>query len=304
MPFSAISRLGEIMPAEMRTGAQLRAAREAAGLTRPKLAAMAGLHPNAVKYWERPGKAVTSRDYAPRLIAQVLGVTLGERSRRPAPLMPQLYRGEDNSRQDYARAGAVRGEAAETDNSPTNTHAGARAVRGDIETLANVNLTDASRSEAVLLRNTRARVGLSWRGSRAGAQASRADSATDNSAMPKKARARAAWGETPNHKITHSLRTCPERPHLARCSACVDVCSLRAERGQDDAGRALPKAERPFCGARTRAGGSCRARVVPGKRRCRMHGGLSTGAKTAEGRARIAEAQRRRWRKVKAEAGE
>ena len=37
-------------------------------------------------------------------------------------------------------------------------------------------------------------------------------------------------------------------------------------------------------------------RVVPGKRRCRFHGGLSTGPRTMEGRARIAEAQRRRWR--------
>jgi hypothetical protein len=30
-------------------------------------------------------------------------------------------------------------------------------------------------------------------------------------------------------------------------------------------------------------------RVVPGKRRCRFHGGLSTGPKTKAGRARIAD---------------
>jgi len=36
-------------------------------------------------------------------------------------------------------------------------------------------------------------------------------------------------------------------------------------------------------------------KVEPGKRRCRFHGGLSAGANTSEGRARIAEAQRRRW---------
>ena len=142
------------------------------------------------------------------------------------------------------------------------------------------------------------------RNARARAQASRTDSATANSAMPSRARMCASRAVTPDPLITLRVRTCPERPHLARCSACVDVCSLRAERGQDDAGRALLKAERPYCEARTRAGGSCQARVVPGKRRCRMHGGLSTGAKTAEGRARIAEAQRRRWRRVKAEAGE
>jgi hypothetical protein len=37
-------------------------------------------------------------------------------------------------------------------------------------------------------------------------------------------------------------------------------------------------------------------RVKFGKARCRLHGGLSTGPKTEAGRARIAEAQRRRWR--------
>jgi hypothetical protein len=37
-------------------------------------------------------------------------------------------------------------------------------------------------------------------------------------------------------------------------------------------------------------------RVELGKARCRFHGGLSTGPKTEAGRARIAEAQLRRWR--------
>lgn len=50
----------------------------------------------------------------------------------------------------------------------------------------------------------------------------------------------------------------------------------------------------PLCGARCRDGHTCRARVVRGKRRCRVHGGLSTGPKTVEGRARIAESNRRR----------
>ena len=49
------------------------------------------------------------------------------------------------------------------------------------------------------------------------------------------------------------------------------------------------------CGARTRKGIPCRARALPGKARCKFHGGLSTGPKTAEGRMRIAEAQRKRW---------
>ncbi len=50
-----------------------------------------------------------------------------------------------------------------------------------------------------------------------------------------------------------------------------------------------------ICGARTRKGTPCKAKALPGKKRCRFHGGLSTGPKTPEGRERIAEAQRKRW---------
>src|SRR5947209_13654005 len=32
-----------------------------------------------------------------------------------------------------------------------------------------------------------------------------------------------------------------------------------------------------FCGALTRSGGRCRRHALAGKRRCRLHGGLSTG---------------------------
>jgi len=38
--------------------------------------------------------------------------------------------------------------------------------------------------------------------------------------------------------------------------------------------------DRPPCGAKTRAGGTCMVRVELGKGRCRFHGGLSTGPKT------------------------
>jgi hypothetical protein len=40
------------------------------------------------------------------------------------------------------------------------------------------------------------------------------------------------------------------------------------------------------CGARTRAGGLCRQPAMPNGR-CRMHGGGSTGPRTAEGLARL-----------------
>ncbi|MBV9470708.1 MAG: hypothetical protein JO316_15660 [Abitibacteriaceae bacterium] len=56
----------------------------------------------------------------------------------------------------------------------------------------------------------------------------------------------------------------------------------------------LLKSERPFCGARCRDGHSCRARVVEDRRRCRMHGGLSTGPRSEAGRERIRESNRRR----------
>jgi len=50
------------------------------------------------------------------------------------------------------------------------------------------------------------------------------------------------------------------------------------------------------CKARTRAGTPCKMKAVHGKKRCRLHGGLSTGPKTAEGRERIRQAQFARWR--------
>ena len=56
----------------------------------------------------------------------------------------------------------------------------------------------------------------------------------------------------------------------------------------------IPKIERPFCGAKCRDGHSCRRRALQDKTRCRIHGGLSTGPKTPEGKARIVAARRRR----------
>jgi len=47
----------------------------------------------------------------------------------------------------------------------------------------------------------------------------------------------------------------------------------------------------PRCGARTRAGECCRQPAMQNGR-CRMHGGLSTGPRTAAGRARCAAARR------------
>lgn len=49
------------------------------------------------------------------------------------------------------------------------------------------------------------------------------------------------------------------------------------------------------CEAMTRKGTPCENMSEPGKRRCKFHGGMSTGPKTTEGIARIREAQRARW---------
>jgi len=55
-----------------------------------------------------------------------------------------------------------------------------------------------------------------------------------------------------------------------------------------------PKSQRPLCGATTRKGTPCKARVVQGSTRCRVHGGLSTGPRTDAGREAIRASNRRR----------
>lgn len=72
------------------------------------------------------------------------------------------------------------------------------------------------------------------------------------------------------------------------------------------------KKNRPLCGARCRNGNACKAKAAvyprtdnPINGRCRMHGGLSTGAKTEEGRERCRQAASRGmkeyWRRRKAQ---
>ncbi|RUX28250.1 hypothetical protein EOA13_18015 [Mesorhizobium sp. M7A.F.Ca.US.011.01.1.1] len=56
------------------------------------------------------------------------------------------------------------------------------------------------------------------------------------------------------------------------------------------------------CEAKTRRGTECRNAAVPGKLRCRFHGGLSTGPTSQGGKDRIAEAQRYRWERWRAAA--
>ena len=55
-----------------------------------------------------------------------------------------------------------------------------------------------------------------------------------------------------------------------------------------------------ICGAKTRRGTACQKLPLIGKARCRLHGRLSTGPKTPEGKARIAAAHWKHGRRSKA----
>ena len=61
-----------------------------------------------------------------------------------------------------------------------------------------------------------------------------------------------------------------------------------------------PKRPLQRCGARTRRGTACQKPPLNGKTRCRLHGGLSTGPRTAEGKARIAAAHWKHGRRSRA----
>lgn len=97
-------------------------------------------------------------------------------------------------------------------------------------------------------------------------------------------------------------RRCPMTAHLHEnyrrvCDdpACLEGhCVERVALGLNDEGEPLKRKDRPLCGAKTRSSGKCQMRVEPGKHRCRLHGGLSTGPKTREGKARVAAAVRER----------
>ncbi len=155
------------------TGEELRALREQRGLSRPALAALAAVHPDTVRYWERK-VTVDLRGFAPKLLLRAMG----------------------------------------------------------LDRFLQTNLPPGS---------------LSHRGN-----------------SPAYARAR---GEV--------LENAPQ----------FDVMTVYTMQ----------------CCARTRSGNACRANAIPGKTRCRFHGGLSSGPKTPEGRKRIAEAQRKRWARWRAE---
>lgn len=100
-------------------------------------------------------------------------------------------------------------------------------------------------------------------------------------------------------------RACPATAHLNPdfrkvCDKCIGaVCARMREKGLAEDGSPLPRRDRPCCGAKTRAGETCKKKVIPGKAKCRYHGGLSTGPTTHAGKAKIAAAQRLRWQRFR-----
>ena len=54
------------------------------------------------------------------------------------------------------------------------------------------------------------------------------------------------------------------------------------------------------CLAKTRRGTLCQNPAIKGRNRCKLHGGRSTGPRTAEGKARVAAAHTKHGRRSKA----
>ena len=71
----------------MRNGRHLKAARTLAGMTQRELAQAAGLHPNAVKYWERHQVRIGGHAVSKMVEAlAAAGVTTGEEHDGPRSL--------------------------------------------------------------------------------------------------------------------------------------------------------------------------------------------------------------------------
>ena len=121
----------------------------------------------------------------------------------------------------------------------------------------------------------------------------------DEAAFPLIERAEFNVRET-QHRRWREVRLRDEGIWIAKQMARLDEkrkakavkCATQSER---PLGPKLTGRSRKLCGARTRSrgGAPCQCKVVPGRTRCRLHGGLSTGPRTPEGKARCAEGVRR-----------
>lgn len=91
---------------------------------------------------------------------------------------------------------------------------------------------------------------------------------------------------------------CPVSEAWIEARVAAELARLALREADRKARRRVP------CGARTRKGKPCRKLSEPGKRRCKFHGGKSTGPRTPEGIERIQQAQRRRWERWRDQRGE
>jgi hypothetical protein len=96
-------------------------------------------------------------------------------------------------------------------------------------------------------------------------------------------------------------------PEAALCNCWIPLTGRRrspwSRTYADGWGDTAMRRNTPRCGARTRSGEPCQRKALKNGR-CPNHGGLSTGPRTREGRARIADAARRRWEAWRRERGE
>lgn len=91
-------------------------------------------------------------------------------------------------------------------------------------------------------------------------------------------------------RLHHNLKSVEERARQAAQEAAAAL-KTRSARPYE------PPPGKPLCGAKKRNGEPCRG-IGKGKGgRCKWHGGKSTGPRTPEGRAKIAESNRRRAKK-------
>jgi hypothetical protein len=118
-----------------------------------------------------------------------------------------------------------------------------------------------------------------------------------------RARPRASWGlemKTDNDWIERLIAAeHDERARMRRASKAARGAqwqAIKVARGRASEERArLRELRNKPCGARTRTGQTCQRKGVGKGGRCPNHGGMSTGPKTPEGRARLAALLKARW---------
>jgi hypothetical protein len=119
------------------------------------------------------------------------------------------------------------------------------------------------------------------------------------------ARAGASWGlgmmskDRIEQMIAARLAEHDDRVRVRRAGKLVRSAKWHAvmvarERASEERARLRELRNKP-CGARTRAGHPCRRQGLGKGGRCPNHGGMSTGPRTPEGRARISASLAARW---------